>query len=59
VEINSLRQQITSIINRVDPTLKLECPMNLYPPTPSMEILLRQLILVGFIDQVFFLYEMN
>lgn len=64
LEIRSLRQQLTNILNNLDPSLQLELDSRMNPPTKSQvklqfcqikrlqALLLRQIITAGFIDQV-------
>lgn len=52
-EIHQLREQLTYLVNTVYPQDKpIVMDPNLQPPTPEQELLLRQVITAGLIDQV-------
>lgn len=56
-EIHSLREQLTNLLNSVDSSLNLEFSANLDSPSKDQEILIRQIITSGLIDQVGKLYH--
>jgi ATP-dependent RNA helicase DHX37/DHR1 len=52
-EIHQMREQLTYLVNTVYPQQQpLSLDSNLHPPTPDQELLLRQVITAGLIDQV-------
>eukprot|EP01117_Protostelium_nocturnum_P006791 TRINITY_DN2439_c0_g1_i2.p1 TRINITY_DN2439_c0_g1~~TRINITY_DN2439_c0_g1_i2.p1 ORF type:complete len:945 (+),score=306.88 TRINITY_DN2439_c0_g1_i2:1028-3862(+) len=51
-EIRSLRMQLSNIINSIDPTIKSQVDSKLSPPSKEQQIVIRQIITSGFIDQI-------
>ncbi|KNE73417.1 hypothetical protein AMAG_17532 [Allomyces macrogynus ATCC 38327] len=52
LEIRALRRQLTAMVQNVNPKLHVTMNPRMQPPNETQTILLRQLLLAGFVDQL-------